>query len=252
MKMSIDKLKKMLNKQETILSYVYCSVQLTHSSRSGLLVATDKKVWFCADSMFGKGQICKFEYEKIDSLSYNDGIVFGALPFIKKIIMKYQSELIIFDKFSDFDKAKAFYETVNNKIHNKQVANKENETELLEGIEVITNALKDFSLRHITHIQSFNLSYVTEFGIPTALLHINFIITYDDKRYVTTFEFKNSKSINFESTGEYHQISLRINDIRERGWEDKKFEVEDYEEGSLSFFCEQIKVISLKETTYNV
>ncbi len=43
MKMSIDKLKKMLNKQETILSYVYCSVQLTHSSRSGLLVATDKK-----------------------------------------------------------------------------------------------------------------------------------------------------------------------------------------------------------------
>jgi len=250
MKMSIDKLKKMLNKQETILSYVYCSIQLENSSRSGLLVATDKQVWFCADSMFGKGQTCKFEYEKIDSLNYNDGIVFGAIPFIKKVIMNYQKELIIFDKFSDFDKVKAFYETVNNKIHN-QIDVEEGETAVLKGIEVITTTLKDFSLKHITHIQNFNLNYVTEFGIPTALLYITFIVTYNDKQYAAAFKFKKPKNINLESAGEHHQISLRINDIRERGWEEKKFEIEDYEEGSLYFFCEQIEVISLKETTYN-
>lgn len=251
MKMSIDKLKKMLNKEETILAYVYCSIQLEHLSRSGLLVATDKQVWFCADSMFGKGQTCKFEYEKINSLKYNDGIVFGAIPFIKKVIMKYQEELIIFDKFSDFDKVKFFYEAVNNKIHN-QINTEEGETAVLNGIEVITSTLKDFSLKHITHIQNFNLTYVTEFGVPTALLYITFIVACNDKQYAATFKFKNPKSINLESTGELHQISLRINDIRERGWEDKRFEVEDYEQGGLYFFCEQIQVISLKETLYNV
>lgn len=84
----------------------------------------------------------------------------------------------------------------------------------------------------------------------SSSLDIDFIIEAESKQYLARFRFYNPESITFESGGQYHQISIEFNDIRDRGWEGKKNEINDYEEGSLHFYCSEIEVMSVNETNY--
>lgn len=55
-------------------------------SRSGILAATNKRLLFCSDAMFGKGLKWEFKYTEIEDFSHTDGVVLemSAIPFIKK------------------------------------------------------------------------------------------------------------------------------------------------------------------------
>ncbi|WP_255452081.1 PH domain-containing protein [Bacillus sp. AY2-1] len=61
MKANLETVKEHLKNNEEILSTIYCTINFGYISRFGILVATNKKLLFCADAMFGKG--LKWEYE---------------------------------------------------------------------------------------------------------------------------------------------------------------------------------------------
>lgn len=109
---------------------------------------------------------------------------------------------------------------------------------------------KDFTLQNIKFIVGFFLSFKSEFLEGTSSLDIDFIIEVAEKQYITRFRFYNPESINFESGGQFHQIHLDIHDIRDLGWENKNFEVTDYENSTLDFYCTEVEVISVQETHY--
>ncbi|WP_342541925.1 hypothetical protein MHH33_12715 [Paenisporosarcina sp. FSL H8-0542] len=121
---------------------------------------------------------------------------------------------------------------------------------MIKNIGLITDELQNFSFADIKCISNFNLSFQKEFNVHSSLLDIDFIIEGNGNGYLVQFRFHNTQSISFESGGLYHQISLNIEDITERGWEKMKFEVEDYEENTLHFFCSEIEILSISETNY--
>ncbi|MGE8082127.1 hypothetical protein [Peribacillus loiseleuriae] len=121
---------------------------------------------------------------------------------------------------------------------------------MIKNIDLITDKTEKFSLQNIRYIVGFFLSFQNELPEKTSLLDIDFIYEDDKKQYIVRLRFYNPESINFESGGPYHQININIHDIRDRGWEVKNYEVFDYEEDTLSFYCAKIEAISVKETIY--
>ncbi len=121
---------------------------------------------------------------------------------------------------------------------------------MVKSLRLITEKVRDFSFADIKCITNFNLSFLKEFNNYNSVLNIDFIIEGNDNSYLVKFRFHNPQSIIFESGGLYHQVSLNIRDITERGWENIKYEVEDYEENNLRFFCSDVEVISISDTSY--
>ncbi len=123
--------------------------------------------------------------------------------------------------------------------------------QLIKNVELITNEVQDFSLIKIKLITSFYVSFYKEVGENKSLLEIDFVIDDDNgNKFIANFHFHNPENIRFESGGPYHQISIDIQDIKDKGWENKRYEVTDYEEDTLHFYCSDIEVISIKETDY--
>ncbi|MBT2697205.1 hypothetical protein J7E79_07245 [Bacillus sp. ISL-40] len=118
---------------------------------------------------------------------------------------------------------------------------------MIKNISLITDNIKDFSLQNIEFIVGFLLNFQNRSFEDNCVLDIDFIIKDKEKQYIACFRFYNPKSINFESGGIYHQMSIEIYDIRDRGWGNKKYEVIDYEDDTLHFYCSDIEIISLRE-----
>ena len=88
------------------------------------------------------------------------------------------------------------------------------------------------------------LLHVTENLIFEDDKKVNMVITIceDDKDRILRFE--NVSSIKMSSFS-YQMVigSMEIVDHKDDGWSiEKRFEVKDYEEGSLSFFCENYTI----------
>ncbi len=87
MKANLETIKEHLNSEEDILSTLYCVIHFGYMSRSGILAATNKKLLFCSDAMFGKGLKWEFEYTEIEDFGpYGWSCIrdVHAIPFIKK------------------------------------------------------------------------------------------------------------------------------------------------------------------------
>ncbi|WP_141434290.1 hypothetical protein [Bacillus sp. 03113] len=123
---------------------------------------------------------------------------------------------------------------------------------MIKNINLITDTTKDFSLENIKYIVGFFIRFQSEYFEGNSLLDIEFIIEVEEKQYIAHFRFYNPESINFESGGQYHQISIDIQDIKDRGWEKKKYEVIDYEQETLHFYCTDIEIIAVRETQYYI
>ena len=119
---------------------------------------------------------------------------------------------------------------------------------MIKNISLITDKIKDFSLQNVECIVGFFLNFQNRSFEDNCLLDIDFIIKDKEKQYIACFRFYNPNRIDFESGGIYHQLSIEIYDIRDRGWEGKKYEVIDCEDDSLHFYCTDIEIISLRET----
>ncbi|WP_251554277.1 hypothetical protein [Neobacillus muris] len=118
---------------------------------------------------------------------------------------------------------------------------------MIKNMNRIKDKIKDFSLQKVEHIDRFCLNFQNKPFEDQCLLDIDFVIKDQDKRYISCFRFYNPNSIDFESGGIYHQLSLEIYDIRDRGWENKNYEVIDCEDDTLRFYCTDIEVLSFRE-----
>ncbi|MBI0579825.1 hypothetical protein IEC97_20920 [Neobacillus cucumis] len=123
---------------------------------------------------------------------------------------------------------------------------------MIKNISLITDQIKDFSLQNIEFIDRFYLNYQNGSFEGTCFLDIDFMIKDQEKQYHACFRFYNPNHIDFESLGTIHQLSIEIYDIRDRGWENKIYEVVDSEDHSLHFYCTEIEIISFRETPYRL
>jgi hypothetical protein len=120
MKANLETAKKYLKPTEEVLTSLYCVVGIGYYiSRSGILVATKDRLLFCADAMFGKGLKWEFQYDKISNFNEKDGIVYGTVPFIKKLVMYYEDDFIIFENFSNSSKVNDFSMLIKSKLKNE-------------------------------------------------------------------------------------------------------------------------------------
>ena len=115
-------------------------------------------------------------------------------------------------------------------------------------MSLITDEVSNFSLQNIEYIDGFHLHFQNRFLENRCLLDIDFVIKDNEKQYIACFRFHNPTSIDFESGGIYHQMSIEIYDIRDRGWGNKKYEVIDCEDDTLHFYCTDVEIISLRDT----
>jgi hypothetical protein len=118
MKVNIESLKKSLNDNEKILSTLYCTINLGYIMRSGMLSATNERLVFIADHMFGKGLKWEFEYQQILNLNVTNGVVLeqSPVPLIKKLVMNHKDDFIVFENFSDPSKVNEFLNLVEQKV----------------------------------------------------------------------------------------------------------------------------------------
>lgn len=82
-----------VEKNENVLANIKCSLQVfiyREVLRPGLLVATDKKLIFVADSIEGNELTEIYSYEKVENIMINSGLM------NKSISMKYDAENVKF------------------------------------------------------------------------------------------------------------------------------------------------------------
>jgi hypothetical protein len=118
---------------------------------------------------------------------------------------------------------------------------------MIKNISTISDNIKDFPLQNIESIAGFFLNFQNKKFKDHCTLDIDFMMKDKDKQYMASFRFYNPMNIKFECGGIFQQMSIEIYDISDRGWENKNYEVIDYEDDSLHFYCTDIEIISLKE-----
>ncbi|WML48692.1 PH domain-containing protein [Neobacillus sp. PS3-34] len=118
MKANLETAKKYLKEREEVLSSLYCIIEFGYINRSGILVATNEKLLFCADYMFRNGLKWEFKYDKILNFNENNGVVYGAVPFIEKLLMHYEEDFIVFTNFSNPSKVNEFSKVIKSKVEN--------------------------------------------------------------------------------------------------------------------------------------
>lgn len=126
---------------------------------------------------------------------------------------------------------------------------------MIKNIEMITNKIQDFSYVDFKYLTSFSLGYSFENGDHKAHLEIDFVIqdkNNKDNSILAKLRFQHPKQVYLDSDGTYHQIYLDIEDITDRGWENSRYKVLDYEEGTLSFYCSSVEVMSVNATDYKI
>jgi hypothetical protein len=119
---------------------------------------------------------------------------------------------------------------------------------LIKNIEMLNKQVKNFTLANVKCMTNFNLSFFRNWDVFSALLDIDFIVESEEESYLVQFRFRDPQNIKLESLGYFHQVSLEVKDLSKRGWENIKFEVEDYENDALNFYCSEIEIISITKT----
>jgi len=118
---------------------------------------------------------------------------------------------------------------------------------VIKNMNLINDKIRNFSFENIEYIAGFCLKFQNRSIDDNCVLDIDFIFEEQGTQYSACFRFYKPNRINFECGGIYQQISIAVLDIRDRGWENKKFEVIDYEEDTVHFYCTDIEVISVSE-----
>ncbi|HSP22369.1 MAG TPA: hypothetical protein VLQ20_08565, partial [Planococcus sp. (in: firmicutes)] len=121
----------------------------------------------------------------------------------------------------------------------------------IRNIGLLTAPLKDFRFAGFRSIRNLELQFTTDFGEPKSLLAISFLYQEEEREFDVLLNFIDLQSLNLSSPGRTFDISLAFMDLTEFGWEDMKFEVGDYEDGSLHFYCAAIEVASVSERPRN-
>lgn len=130
---------------------------------------------------------------------------------------------------------------VRNTVEEQKTASK------IRDIGLLNALLKDFHFAGFQSITNFELQFTIDFGEPKSLLAINFLYQEAEREFDVLLHFTDPRCLNLSGPGRTFDISLYMMDLTDRGWEDMKFEVGDYEDNSLHFYCTAIKVAWISE-----
>ncbi|WP_379132561.1 PH domain-containing protein [Paenibacillus sp. sgz500958] len=108
MRTSQEQINEYLNPNEEIVATAHCSINPGYVSRGGVLVATNERLLFCADHMFGEGLQWMYEYNEIASFRESKDM----LLFPKKIRLRYKDEFIVFSDFTNMAEVKQLLKIV--------------------------------------------------------------------------------------------------------------------------------------------
>lgn len=110
---------------------------------------------------------------------------------------------------------------------------------------------EEFCWNNIKYIDSINYRILYDECYETYSL-IEIGLLYEGKTYTynIVFEFYNAQNIYINKLGgKYNQIlGFEIIDKSKDGWcEDQRYLINDYEDNTISFSCEDIKVLSVEK-----
>ena len=130
---------------------------------------------------------------------------------------------------------------VRNRVEERKAASK------IRNIGLLNDHLKAFHFGGFQSITNFELQFTIDFGEPHSLLAINFLYQEEEREFDVLLHFLNPKSLDLSGIGRTFDISIYMMDLTEFGWEDTRFEVGDYEDNSLHFYCAAIELASVSE-----
>lgn len=121
---------------------------------------------------------------------------------------------------------------------------------MIRNIESIEPFIGNFTIRQIEWLSNFHF-YITQdkYFENISILDITFLIKESSKTYELVIRFSNIESLRLESGGALTQISgFNIRDLKDHGYHPMKYLIEDYENGIINFYCNDIEFVSLKES----
>lgn len=117
----------------------------------------------------------------------------------------------------------------------------------------------DIIIHHYKDWKTSDIAFIKEFAWSKNNLRITFYFQIRSmvngwpdlsKDFVeTTFKFENvnNMQLNFVGSGLHFVSGFNIIDTSDHGLENINFFVEDYENGSIEFGCENIEIVSIEE-----
>ncbi|MGX4608016.1 hypothetical protein [Priestia sp. JNUCC 25] len=125
----------------------------------------------------------------------------------------------------------------------------------IKNFHLLNNLSPEFSfldMKYIIEVKYF-IEYSNNFLFDEenkTNLHITFLLkpkaSYD--LYEVEMNFYKVESFKLSASGAVQLSILQITDLRDRSWENIKFQVRDVENQDIDFYCNSIEVLSIKES----
>lgn len=122
----------------------------------------------------------------------------------------------------------------------------------VKGMNKILKIESKFVWHHLNYIESLNYNIdFNDVGDNVSCLEIKFLMEdINKKRNKVLIKFSEVNDFELKNFGgSYNQImGFEIIDQKENGWEpNKRYLINDYENGRIKFFCRSIEVVSVSQ-----
>ncbi|GAB1792649.1 hypothetical protein [Priestia megaterium] len=125
----------------------------------------------------------------------------------------------------------------------------------IKNFHLLNNLSPEFSfldMKYIIEVKYF-IEYSNDFLFDEenkTNLHITFLSQPKDSYDFYEVEMKFFRVENFKlfASGAIQLSMLQITDLRDRNWENIKFQVQDVENQDIDFYCHSIEVVSIKSS----
>jgi len=121
---------------------------------------------------------------------------------------------------------------------------------MIRNIEKIEPIIGNFIIRQLEWLSNVHFYIVQDkYFENISVMDITFLMKKSSITYELVIRFSNIESFKFESGGGLTQISgFNIRDLKNHGYHPMKYFIEDYEDGVINFYCNDIEFVSLKES----
>lgn len=118
----------------------------------------------------------------------------------------------------------------------------------IKNFELITSEINTFNWFKFKFIIEFHFYKVrNKFFEEIPVLDLNMEYQEDSSTYQIKLRFKGVENLQISSLCNYgiQLISFEVIDIKEAGWTDLNYKVNDYETDDIKFYCNEIEVITV-------
>lgn len=121
---------------------------------------------------------------------------------------------------------------------------------MIRKIEEIQSIISHFAIHRLKWISDFHLRIIhNKYFEPISTLDVTFLLKENEITYEVCIRFSGVESLNFESRAILTYISgFNIKDVAKYGYHPMKYEIEDYEDAAIHFYCTDIEYLSIKES----